>query len=355
MNARNAVRYSCLLLAAACGYYSWSPRLYAQTISPPPLTSADLAWQTLKNFGQPTSPPQTGPKPTKDQLKATFLSQADQLKAFYTQYPTHLSAKEAKQREVTALAFAALNGDSTQDARRQSALAAVRSDSGLSVAQRSEAVAWSGRVAIKRQNLKSAAAVLAAEESLTRTLIQEFPGQTDGYNSLLGIARDSSPERGQVIARDVLAMREAPAKSKTDAQRLLERYALVGKPIAPILQKAGAASLLPSTGGKVTVVYTWNAAAPQSLTRAGRMAVQAPKARFIGVCLDSNLASARQAASTRNAPGDQYYNASGPTNPLATGLAIQEPLAVYLVDRNGVIRDVKGATDFASKVANLEK
>jgi hypothetical protein len=327
----------------------------AQAASPPPSSKADTDWQTLKNFGRPILTPKTSPKPTPAQLKTTFLTQADQLKAFYTQYPTHASAKEAKQREVLALALAAINGDSSQDARRQTTLAAVRNDSGLSPGQRCEAVAWSGRVAIKRQNLKTGAAVLAAEESLTRSLIQEFPNQPGGYDSLMGIARDSTPERGQVIARDILAMRTATPKSKTDAQRLLDRYALVGKPIAPILEKAGATSLMSGTDPKVTVVYTWKSSTSQSLSLAGRMATQAPKARFIGVCLDNNLATARQAATARNAPGSQYYNASGSTSPLADGLAIREPLAVYLVDGDGIIRDAQGGKDFAAKVAKLEK
>jgi hypothetical protein len=320
-----------------------------------PATAGDAAtaWLILKDHGKPgISPAANGVKPTPSQLRSAYLKQADELKDFQTRFPDHPSAKEAKSREVVALSLAAINGDNTQDNRRKSVLGAVLGDRTISPQLRCEASAWSGRVDIRRHSSGGRDALLAAEETLTRRLIDDFPELTDGFDSLLGLARDSSPARGQAIARDLVAMRAAPARTKAAAQTLLDRYALVGKPLDPILAKAGAAPLPSGNPSALTVIYTWRASAPQSVTLASRMAARARTARFVGVCLDANSAAARELVATKNAPGTQLFNERGT---LAQALHLGQAMTVLLVDRDGIIRDVQGAVDFPNKVAALTR
>jgi hypothetical protein len=316
-----------------------------------PSSSTDVQWQTLKAYGRPSSYGIT----SKSKRAAMFLDQANQLKQFYTQYPNDAHAKEAKWLEALALNQAALNEDTSQETRRLQLLADVRKDVGIPLSKRFEAVAWSNQVAIARRKLMSRAAFLAAQEEATRSLIAEFPTFTVGYESLCGIAQQSEPSRGRIAARDILAMSSAPAAVKTEAQRLLDRYELVGKQISSILAQGGVPALSSSGTAKVRVFYTWSKDSSHSIADAKRLEKNAPQSSFVGICLDTNVAVAKQAASSVGLPGEQYFHELGTDSPLASALKTGKGMVVYLVDRNGAIRDVQGQEDFSRKVAELEK
>ena len=323
-------------------------------VSTPANTSADAEWFALKNqvrqnpstpAGKNTAPAAT----TSAAAVAKLLDQANQLQDFRTKHPAHPAVKEAKQLEAVVLAFAALKGDMSQDQRRASLVEEVRIDQGLPVARRFEAVAWSKQVGIARQKPAARADFLAAHETAGRQLVSEFPAFPGGYESLLGVARDSAPDRGKVIARDLIGMAGAPAFVKDEANLLLGRFALIGRSFTSILATAGAAALPPNTQGKIVVIYAWRS----DIMPYQALFAKAPTAAFIGINLDTNAALAKETVTKAKLPGDQYYDSRGATSPLAVALQLNRPPAVYLIDATGVICDVQGADAFAQKLSQL--
>jgi hypothetical protein len=315
---------------------------------------ADAEWQAIKSFGRPAPQPPNAAQPTATVKAAKFIEEANRLRAFYIAYPSHPSATDAKRLETMALCHAALNGNVTSDARRIEILEQIRRNPSLSPEHRYEAVAWTYQVDVARQNPRDRLAFLGAQESVTRRLIAEFSSVRVGYESLAALARETPPPRGAAIARELRGLTTAPPELKSEAARIEERFGLVDARLASILAVAAPEANLRLTPTKPLVLYTWSAAAPQILTKLRRLATQAPHAQYIGVCLDSNVNIARQLASSANPPGDQYYNSRGASSALAQALKTGSALVIYLVDGNGVIRDVQGGEDFLRKINQLK-
>lgn len=373
---RRPVAQAHRLLVLAAALASALPiQLDAQTVTPtappaggqsapaiavtPAAFSADAEWAALKNAVRqnrltPAAPASGGKSLplSSAQQAARHLDEANQLRDFRARYPLHPAAKESKQLEAVALAFAALKGDTSQDLRRTGLVDELRGDPKLPATQRYEAVAWSKQVALARQKPATKAALLAAHESIGRDLVREFPAVSTGYASLLGVARDSDPTRGRALAQDLQGMSGAPPALRAEATELLVRLDLIGKPLAPLFTGTGAAVPATRTGAKVIVLYTWAGNHKASLVLAGRLAQGAPGwVQFVGICLDQDTARARQTAEQEKLPGTHYYEAQGSAGALARALHMQHPSMVFLVDAGGVIRDVRGDNGFLQRIA----
>ncbi len=302
--------------------------------------SADEIWKALMTFGQPSA-------------SANFVDQANELRAFYTQYPTHPYVGEAKRREILALSRAALAGVIDHDQRRLSLLQDVRADTSLPDYRRFEAVAMSLQVGVHRSQHANRTAFLTAQENLTKTLVDEFPNVQDGYESLVAIARESQPNSGTRIATSVADSPNASADLRAEARIVIERFALLGTPIRPLFEGSEVVVLLGQSASKPLVIYTWTKSTPQALAAISKLRRIQPNVSLIGVCLDYDVQGAREAASTASLPGLQYYDARGNDSPLAKALKVGRGLIIYVVDRNGVLRDVQGRTDLNHKLSLL--
>ena len=324
---------------------------------PLPTTAADRAWSAVRTFGRPevrqSVKSGVATATARASEAAKWRLQADQLNAFYTNYPAHPAVKEAKWRELSALNRAALDGDATQEARRLRLLEEIRSEPALMESRRFEAVAFSYQVAIARRLAVDRPSYLQSQESATRALIAEFPRVEYGDASLLAIARDSAPAHGEIVARELIAMADAPAPMKQEAQGVVGRFGLLGQSIDSIFARAGASSILASRQNYVTAIYTWSSAAPQSLRVLRQWASHTPQVRFIGICLDTDVQRAAHMAANTAPSGEQHYDAHGPDGALARALCVGRAPVLYLVDRMGIIRDVQGTDGYSAKVEAL--
>jgi hypothetical protein len=323
-------------------------------------SAADAAWRALAGVGQlgPVASVSgaKGAKPTRAEQAADFVAQADRLKTFQTSYPAHAAVPVARQRETVALAHAALHGERNLEARRQALLAEVRRDPRLTAPERCEAVAWSTRAETPaRAPAATREDLIAAEEALTRALIAEFPQVADAYHSLVALARDNPGPRGSGIARELLAMPGAGPEVKAEAQRILDRFDLVGRSAATLFGSVGRQDLLAATTGKPIVVYAWSRSAPGFLRRVAALAHATPGCAFIGICLDSDTAGAGRMAAELSAPGRLHFDGRGKNGALASVLKLGGSLTLYLTDRSGVIRDVHGDDKFATKIVTLSR
>lgn len=332
--------------------------LPGQTTQPPssPAREGDAQWNVVKTYGRATTPSSVTdskvPKPTREQRSQAFISQADQLKAFYTSYPSHPSAKEAKRLEALSLNHAAFNGDTAHESRRLQMIDEVRKDATIPARSRFEMVAWSYQVAISRLNLAPGSGRLAAQENASRQLIAEFPTVPDGYESLLAVARDIGPVQGPLILNDLVRM-PLMGEIGMEARVLSGRYALVGKSFAPILAGTAGAALAEAVRGKAVIVYAWSSTNAASWMAAKRLARLAPRASLIGINLDTNAEEARRTAQKERLPGEQWIDGRGRANAGVVLLQLNSAPLVYLVDSAGIIRDVNALVGASEKLKSL--
>lgn len=325
------------------------PQVFAQPAPSDQLTpvlAGDSEWELLKNLGRPKS--------SSSGASGDLIRDADRLKDFYTRHPNHPEAKNAKCLEALALVQAWLAGDTSQEARRDQAVAEVRHDKAVSVSLRAELFALADHVAIgKRQDLSHNDKLLAYEGAV-RALIGEFPTLPNGYESLMYIARDSRESRGPVLAREVAGMADAPAWVRTEAQVVAERFGLVGSSlpglVTPILGRNHALS---KSAGRPVVIYTWASTSLVGIMRAKVLAAKVPEgAAIIGVCLDAGDSSvAKNRALAEALPGEQIYDAAGRNGPLVQTLRLFEPGLIYLTDAAGIIRSVSAQHDLGGSLS----
>jgi hypothetical protein len=350
------MKTSCILIIVAALLKPGLAR--ADAAEPSTLSEADQVWANIKTFGRPelrTSAISAPAKSNRASVAATSLMQADKLREFYTRYPDHPRTAEAKWREASALNRAALNGDWNNEQRRLNLVEEVRKDTTLADWRRFELVAWSQQVAISRRRLQDHSEYLRAQEETTRALISEFPAVIHGYNSLAALARDSAADRGQQIARDLLAMPGAPSLAKQEAERALGRFGLIGSSIDAIFARFGASNLTSERKDQVTVIYAWSSTELPALRAVRQLAEGTSNVRFIGLCSDSDTKKASDVAAELAPPGTQYYVRGDGDVTLIDGLYMNGVSTVYITDRQGIIRDVQGRHNFRTKIEALLK
>jgi hypothetical protein len=304
--------------------------------------AADSEWALLKELGRATG--------TGSNAAAELLRDADRLKAFYTKYPTHAEAKNAKCLEALALVGAWLADDTTQDARRQQTVAEIRHDKSVTVSLRAELFALADSVAVaKRQDLSRENKLLAYEQA-TRALIAEFPEMPNGYEALLHIAHDSPESRAPVLAREVAGMSAAPTWVRAEAQVIVNRFALVGKAMRDL---AGSHPSLAIPTGDSLYIYSWSRSSVASIRRAKALAASAAgNSVIIGVCLDDgDIESSRARATAEGLPGEQIYDPLGSRGALASKLVLIEPGLIYRADAAGIVQSVSAQNDLQPSLA----
>jgi len=313
---------------------------------PPPSLTAAQAWQSVRqNFAAGASARQgVDVSPGKQNLAL-----ADQARDFNQQFPQDSHAREARKLEITALLGATIDGNPATEARLQAAALAFEGDIGNSESDRA-IVAGFHYFHLASQNIKQPADEPVLFEGVARRLMQEFPGQPQGFESLLTLAYRAGEAQSRALASE-LAGSAAPDHVRAGAQKLLTQLALKDQPLSSV-----APALAGALAGKPAVIYVWASWSPDSLALAQMLGTrQLDSATWIGLNVDDTSAqgAARQASAAGRFPGQQTYDDRGMDGALAATLGVSRVPWVCLVDSQGVIRDVRGLDDLATKLTGL--
>jgi hypothetical protein len=301
-------------------------------------SDADAAWNSVKNVADASS---VAPASV-----ASMIDSADQLRDFYTKYPTSGQARNAKALEGLALTRAWLAGDESQATRREQVVADSRRDKSVDTPLRAELFALADSVVIAKTPGLSQAGRLLAYEQATRGVMAEFPGLPNGYESLLRIAHDSGEMRASVLAQELSGLGAAPAWVRTESQVILNRFALVGQSLLKVTAVvANSGDPISKTSGRPVLIYSWAKSSTSSQLRAKAFAAGAGGTMILGVCLDGDEESARAQASTAGLPGDQIYEPQGARGAVAGKLFFTEPGLIYRADAAGIIQSVSAQNE----------
>ena len=317
--------------------------LPASTPVQPSLT-AGQAWQSVRqNFAAGAiATEMVDPSPGKQNLVL-----ADQARDFYRRFPQDSRAREARKLEVTALLGATIDGNPATEARLQAMALAFESDSGNSERDRA-IVAGFHYFHVASRNIRRPADEPVLFEGVARRLMQEFPTQPQGYESLLTLAHRNDEAQSRALANELLGSAAADGV-KAEAQKLLTQLGLKDCPLSSV-----APALAGALAGKPAVIYVWASWSPDSLALAQMLGTRRlDAATWIGLNVDdaSGQDAARKAAAAGQFPGQQMYDNRGMAGPLAASLGVSSVPWVCLVDSQGVIRDVRGLDDLATKLA----
>jgi len=333
--------------------------------TPPVDGLAEQAWQKLA--AQLKAP--DVPEPTHfargdtDRIKADrhkqavkFAGRADDAKEFYTRFPQHPKAVEARKHEALALMQAVRAGDASLKTRTDATVQAFRRDKSVPVEHRVEVVGTYGFSQATSGNASRAERLVALEQ-VARGLVAEFPTQSQGYESLLTVANASDNEKGRSLANELLAS-ESPPAIKQRARLLIAQLELVGQSLATLLAGVDSVALKAALkNGKPTLIYAWILSSPGSIKLAQRLAKTTAVSDFnlFGVSLDQDTVAASQQAASEQLPGILIYDQQGPAGLLATTLKLTQAPQVFFADGQGILRDVHGTDDITTKLARYEQ
>ncbi|MBA4137237.1 MAG: hypothetical protein C0518_07980 [Opitutus sp.] len=270
--------------------------------------------------------------------------------------PQHPDALRLRFRESKLRLLAVLLTDGSSPAAGHAiALAnAVHRDRHQPIEDRYEVARLLASAERKERKFADRAAWIAEREQAARRLIQEFPDLPAAYDELLAVAAISDSQRALRLARELL---EAPAAraSKERAQEIVWRHTTVGRPLAEaIAEIPGGMALLKRASGKSVVFYTWNPDDDRSIALANALAQQLPPETLVmGVSLSPKADRAMAIASEGKLPGEQLYGGRGWDSPVVRRLGLTVPSLLYVVGRDGVVRDLSSASDRAAALKKL--
>lgn len=280
---------------------------------------------------------------------SSHRSVADKAREFYTRHSDDTLAAEARRIEVLSLISALEAGDAAGSSRLEQAVFALRNNPQIPNPIRAQGVA-AFEFTRGLRDVNGFRARLDATERIARSLMREFPGESPAYEALWAVAKARPQEDSARLTQEILSS-DAPVGLKAAAQALLDRYALIGQPLASTLDESGAKALAKISKGVPLIVYSWASSGPGSL-EFGRM-IQARRFAALAVCLDEDTMEAGRIARSQGLGGEHLFDEDGLQGPVATRLKFSAAGQIYLVDEAGVIRDVRGGEDFESKIAAL--
>jgi len=355
-------------------YFLWSvfalfttaSLLAADTTSAPAGgTEGDKAWKELVKAMQPPMPPaEWQGHPSPEQLEEFHKQQgeiagkaAEKAREFYTKFPNHPKAAEARKDEVNLLQVAVQRGNTNQTAVLEAREKERLNDPSLSEDERYRLRIDSVRRGMMA-NRSDEAASRAFSEKSARELIKDFPKKDAGYELLLQVAGESDPKKSAAIAKE-LAAGDAPKEVKERAEGLLRKMEALGKPLPIKFTSVDGREVdLTKMEGKVVLIDFW-------ATWCGPCVGEIPNVKkayeklhpkgfeIVGISFDTDKSKLSQFVEKQEMTWPQYFDGKQWGNKFGQEYGINSIPAMWLLDKKGLLRDMNARGSLEEKVEKL--
>jgi thiol-disulfide isomerase/thioredoxin len=200
--------------------------------------------------------------------------------------------------------------------------------------------------------------MMAAEEKGGRDLLRDFPKRPEGYQVLMEVAQESSPEKGLALAKE-LSEGNAPDDVKQAAKGLLKKLESVGKPVTIAFKAVDGREVdVSKLKGKVVLIDFW-------ATWCGPCVAELPNVKkaydklhpkgfeIVGISFDGDQGSLERFVSEKEMAWPQFFDGKKWGNKYGQEFGINSIPAMWLVDKKGNLRDMKARGALEEKVEKL--
>jgi peroxiredoxin len=372
----NRVGTLCLRFAALAGFLSFVSCSQSATDKSPnsprdqaTSSSAERAWRKVLEASEPPDLPKEwedtklAPKQIvefRHRNGQDATRAADQARDFYTRFPDHPKAVEARVKEYRQLAVAVHFGHTDRTKRLDEARADLEKRFKLGDEERYEMKAAGIHREVYLLQTKRSLVDLADFEAQVRELQKEFPKNPEPLD-LLTEAAKSHLANNQIDKATALA-KEVVASSKADnepARGILKRADLIRKPLSLEYKAVDGREVdLEKMRGKVVLVDFWATWCTICMVELPK--VKAAYQRFhprgfeiVGITLDEEKAELDKLIKKEKIPWPQYFDGKGWENKFAQEFIVTSLPLMVLVDKKGIVRDLNAQEDLAEKVEKL--
>ncbi len=357
-----------------------APRCAAAEVAPVPqptatttnlAAAADLAWKQLQKALRPPAPPESWRtnSPTQEDREAfnkrngeLAAQVADMASEFYTRFPDHPKAQEARQRELDMRKTAAQLGNVKQVARLNELQDARAKDTQTEPEERF-LLRWRS---IEREAMKSgpagSPAVLDEVQKGLFALQKEFPERPEVYDLMMQLleirSQEGEADQARALARALIesSIRE---EAKEGVRKLIRKFDFLGKPLQLKFTAIDKREIdLEKMRGKVVLIDFWASWCVPCLVEIPRIKaayekLQAKGFEIIGINLDEDKAEMQQVLTQAKMTWPQCFDGQKWEGPLATRLGVMSIPSLWLIDKRGVVRDLNGEPGLIEKVEKL--
>ncbi|HEX7862674.1 MAG TPA: TlpA disulfide reductase family protein [Verrucomicrobiae bacterium] len=324
---------------------------------------ADAAWQDLEKSSKPPAPPAdwAGKTPTPEQRKEfyKFLGEqsevvAEKAKEFYTRFPSHAKAEEAKEREGTF--------------RRQAQNFKGSSEPEKPVSPEEEAFANKMNEVRKRALLKQdpkkplngRGEVIKEMESGLRELMKEYPTRSEPWAALLQAAEWAPEKEDQLrILDDIVNSKSADKETIARAKAAIKAVGALGHPLEIAFTAADGREVdVQKLKGKVVLVDFWASwcgpcmeALPELISLYKKYQPQGLE--VIGINMDKQRFAMDNVLKQNEMPWPQYFDGKGWGAKFAIEYNVSSIPAVWLVDKKGILRTMNARENLEKQIQDL--
>jgi thiol-disulfide isomerase/thioredoxin len=321
---------------------------------------ADKAWRETSKALQSPLPPKewADQKLTRQQLidfyEPFLIKGADKAKDFYTRFPDHPKAAAAHKAEYNMIALMVEQfGDTNETARLAELQQEKLKDPGLSEDER-----FGIRMEATQGLLRKSPVDMDEFLKETRSLQKDFPQHEEVYQLLLMAASSGDADTGRKIAQEIIDG-SAPEPAKAQARGLLNRLGALGKPVDIHYTAVDGRQVdLAKLKGKVVLIDFWATWCSPCVgevpdVKAAYEKLHSKGFEIVGISLDNDKEALTDFVKDKGMTWPQYFDGLQWRNKFAQEFGIDAIPAMWLVDKQGNLRDQEARGALEEKVSKL--
>ncbi len=323
-------------------------------------TDPDKIWKAVAKVTVPPMPPPEwrDKQPTPEEVAEFFAPKlvegATAAREFYTKFPDHPKAAEARRREYQLLSIAVNRYHLVAQTVRLETLEQER----LNDPKLSDDEKVKMRITEIQRLLKDLPASAGDIETKSRALLKDFPKRDEPYEMLVMVMQNSEPEKAAALAKEI-ADSEAPDEFKKQATAVLKQMDALGKPVAiQFTALDGREVDVAKLKGKVVLIDFWATwcgpcVAEVPNVRAAYEKLHAKGFEIVGISFDQKRDALEEFVKKETMIWPQFFDGKGWGNKFGEEFGIKGIPTMWLIDKAGKLRDMNGRDGLEKKVEGL--